>query len=153
MTENYYKEHIKLKVRESAFNDLIVQQQGHKKAKNVIYSDFTIPQPYLTSALFDNNMSSLLFNLRCRTVKGIKDNFHSYYNNDIACELCGGTDSQEHILQCHILKTHRPSSNPSVYSHIFGTVKQQRDVTILFTRLLVERDRLLEMLRASQPGP
>ena len=118
---------------------------------DIQYSALDKPQSYLLSSEFNNNMCSLLFNMRCKTVSGIKGNFPTHYADNFNCELCGEEDSQEHILKCQVINEHVPNSTNSKYSDIFGTVQQQRDVTILFTRLLKERDKLREERKAGIP--
>jgi hypothetical protein len=150
MADIQFKQYIKNKTRMKAFNDLRILQQGHSKVRDIQYVNLTNPQPYLKSNLFTNKMCSLLSNLRCRTVGTIKENFSSQYNYFISCDLCGWIDNQEHVLECPVLSKHESDSHIK-YSHIFGTVTEQRYVTILFARLLEERDRLLEA-RVTLPG-
>ena len=58
----------------------------------------------LLSNLLTNKQSSLLYNLRCETVSGIRDNFHRQYP-DIKCQLClQEVDTQSHVLCCPFIK-------------------------------------------------
>ena len=77
-------------------------------------------------------------------MSGIKDNFPGLYNQAISCDLCGEIDRQEHLMECPKLNTHEDNNSHIKYSHIFGSVIEQRDVTILFGKLLDERNKLLE---------
>ena len=110
-----------------------------------VFSNIDKPQSYLTSSKLSNTEQSLLFNLRCRTVKDIKDNFSTMYGGKVECQLCSkATDNQEHILQCEVLLQQVPILNKSIkYEDIYGDMDQQYDVVILISALLVIRDRLL----------
>ena len=121
-------------------------QAGHEKGNTLYYKDLKHPQPYLITNKLSNNQVSLLFNLRTQCVRGIKDNFHGQYNQNLKCDLCKKeTDSQDHILKCHVLKQHIRWDHEKVkYEHIHGTLQQQINVTIILCALLELRDRLLE---------
>ena len=80
ISDNMFKKYIKKKIQTHAFNELRIIQQRHEKVKDIMYKGLSEPQPYLISNKFDNKMRSLLFNLRCRTVSAIKDNFPGLYN-------------------------------------------------------------------------
>ena len=102
MSQDDYKNIVKKKVQIHALEELKSRQQGHQKVKQIPYVHFTSPQDYLISSLFTNKMKSFLFNLRCESVKTVRNNFHKYYYNDIACKVCGmgETDTQEHRGNC-----------------------------------------------------
>ena len=97
-----YSDKVKKNIREHALQKLKSIQKGHKKVKHIPFKQFLSPQEYLTSNMFTNTMKSLLFNLRCESVKTIRNNFHKFYNNDVSCKICGTgeIDSQEHLLRC-----------------------------------------------------
>ena len=99
--------------------------------------------------MFTNKMKSLLFNLRCQSVKTIKK-IHKYYNNYINCKICGtGTiDSQEYLLTCHRITSQLPTEMYSMwktvkYQDIFGTPQEQYAVTKVCHTLLKIRLGLL----------
>ena len=101
--------------------------------------------------MFNNKLTRLLYNLRCRTVKNLKDNFPKQYFGNIQCIFGSFSekDSQEHQLKCHTLKKHLSTEetlllNSVSYSHIFGTVEEQFQVTKVFQFLLRLRKRLLD---------
>ena len=82
--------------------------------------------------IFTNKKRQLVYNLRCRSVNDIKDNFHRLYGDEPAfpflCPL--QVDNQEHLLICQSLVTHLTSNNQNAlqgvsYSHLFGTCPQQ----------------------------
>ena len=62
------------------------------------------------------------------------------------CDLCKKeVDKQEHILECHILKEHIKWNHENIkYDHIYGSLEQQIDVTILIYNLLDVREKLLD---------
>ena len=120
------------------------KQQQSDKVKHIVFSNIDKPQSYLSSSKLNNTECSLLFNLRCQTVKDIKDNFPSMYARNVLCQLCNdAVDTQKHLLQCAVLSQHIPI-NPSIkYEHIFGDIDQQHKVTILISAILEVRDKLL----------
>ena len=138
MNEEDYKNIIKDKVREAAVNEFKHMQAGHGKGNTLYHEDLKHPQPYLITNKLSNNQVSLLFNLRTPCVRGIKDNFHGQYNQNLKCDLCKKeTDSQVHILKCHVLKQHIQWDQEKVkYEHIHGTLQQQINVTNLLCALL-----------------
>ena len=87
MDENLFKAYVKIRVRKVVFEDLREVQSGHIKVKHIKLSCLNNPQKYLTSKLLNNQMRSLLYNLRSRSVKTIKDNFHEYYKGNVFCPL------------------------------------------------------------------
>ena len=137
---------IKEKIRNWAFVNLKNMQVQHVKVKDILYSNPEKPQLYLTCAEMSNEEVALLFNLRCRSVKGIKDNFHNMYGNHVNCDLCQTKiDNQEHILKCHILKRHVETNASVRYKHIFGDIIQQKEVISCYSTLLAAREELLEV--------
>jgi hypothetical protein len=75
------KNMVKVKVRKQAFKELCEVQKWYIKVQDIKYFGLTEPQEYLKSTSFSNKKRYLLYNLRCRSVNGIKDNFHRLYNN------------------------------------------------------------------------
>ena len=75
---NSYKEKVKANTRKLAFNDLKEMQKPHSKVNTIKYSSFQA-QPYIKSHIMNNEEISLLFSLRCRTVRTIKANFSTIY--------------------------------------------------------------------------
>ena len=61
--------------------DLTAVQIGHKKVKHIKYDcQMRGPQEYLLSRKLDNENSSLLHNLSCRSMRGVKGNLQTCYN-------------------------------------------------------------------------
>ena len=131
----------------------------HTKVNCVKHELLGGPQKYLKSNKFTNKMSSLLYNLRCQSIRGIKDNFHSQYKNDLSCPLqcLNSSDTQEHVLFCQALVPHLTEGQKlklaSVrYSDIFGTLDQQIDIVGMYLTLLRVRERLLDTQGPAYPG-
>ena len=157
MSKKEYKDIVSNKVRESTFKSLRTLQESHQKVKDIEFTQLKTSQEYITNNNFSNAEISLLFNLRCKTVKGIKKNFTGMYGSDSKCELCGSCeDSQEHILECTVLEEHMVWDHSIQYQYLFGSVDQQKLVITLFTSLLELRQQLLEERRptgAHSTGP
>ena len=141
-----YKTLVKGKIRDSAFIHFKEMQAGHKKGKLIEHHNLLKPQLYLTTNLLTNKQVSLLYNLRCQSVWGIKNNFHRQYQ-DIQCPLCKTEiDSQSHVLLCTVIKKHyRYTQSADIhYNMIYGSLEKQVATTILYSSLLEVRNRLLE---------
>ena len=150
ISDEDYKDLVRSKVRLNALNELKIRQKGHNKVKHIPFVHLQAPQEYLTSTLFNNKMKKILFNLRCKTLKTIRDNFHKFYHNDIKCKLCGTgeIDSQEHLLKCHNVTSKLSPDMLSLwktvkYEDIFGSPQEQQAVTRVFQSLFKIRLRLL----------
>ena len=123
-------------------------QARHEKGNNMYHENLKQPQSYLLTNKLNNKQASLLFNMRVQCVRGIKENFHKHYNNNLKCDLCKNEiDNQNHLLNCQVIKQHVKLNNKTIkYEHIFGTLEEQITVTILLSALLEVRDWLLEEL-------
>ena len=101
------------------------------------------PQKYLTSPLFNNKQSSLLFNLRSHCVNEFKSNFYT-----CNCPLCGKSeDTQEHAVVCeaiseHIGSEHKKSLESVTNSDIYSDPRRQHLVTQVFSYIIQTRERL-----------
>ena len=117
--------------------------------KNIVYDGKRNPQPYLLNSNFNNELCSLLFNLRCKSVNTFRDNFHSLYGQEPSCRLCMKfQDSQEHALVCEVIKKELTQKelenlNQTEYSHLFGNIEEQHDITKMFQIIISTRERLL----------
>ena len=148
MSEGQYKSFIKRNMRMTAFEDLKTKQRSLSKVKDIQYDDFFKPQEYLIHSSFSDEMRSLLYNLRCKSVRGFKDNFHGMFHNN-TCDLCGYTcDSQQHTIDCPVLSVTKNSNTNITYAHIYGSIDQQLEVVKLFKTLLEKREKLLENIPA-----
>ena len=98
-------------------------QAGHTKGRQNQHKDLNSPQKYLLTNKLTNKQVRLLFNLKCQSVSGIKDNFHRQYPGDLLCPLCKlEVDSQIHILTCLVLKENT-TINPEVKYEFIHNVK------------------------------
>ena len=116
-----------------------MRQKEHKTVKHIPFVDMMSPQQYLTSILFNNKMKQLSFNIRCKSLKTIRDNFHKFYNDEIECKVCGirEINSQNHLLKCHKVTSKLSPDVLSLwktvkYEDIFGSPQEQHAVTKVF---------------------
>ena len=152
MSTTEYKKHIKEKVRSGALRYLQSVQETHSKVRNIKYSKFEM-QPYLCSALFSKENIGMLFSLRSRTVRTIRNDFQEQYKPNLSCPLCSShIDSLPEILNCVKLKYEiqglpdeiQASINQTSYEDIFSTIDKQKQATETYTILLKIREKLLD---------
>ena len=152
MNPTQYKSLIKKTVREATFLELKKVQESHQKRSLMHHEDLNSPKSYLVTNKLTNKEISVLFNLRCQSVRGIRENFHRQYYGDLNCPLCHSyVDSQEHALKCSVLMKHIDIDPTVKYEHIYGTIEEQIPVAKLYFSLLKECEKILDK-RASQPG-
>jgi hypothetical protein len=145
MSPTDYKLLIKEKIRDSVFIQLKEAQASHEKGHSTFHESLLYPQKYLVTHKLTNKEKSLLFNLRCQSVKGIRQNFSKMYFGDIQCRLCNlAIDSQDHTMKCSVLKKHYTWSEDIKYDFIYGSLEDQVEVVKVISSLLEVRDRLLE---------
>ena len=151
MTEEKYKSFVKTQVKERAFEDLKNIQNEHSKVNNIRFENMNKPQEYLTSELSNNKTSKMLFNMRCESVRGIRNNFHKFYSSDTSCPFqCENKkDTQQNVLNCkelikYISKDHKKNNNTVQYNHIYDTPAEQINVAKLFQVMMTTQERLLE---------
>ena len=152
-----YKKYVKNAVRKAAFNDLETLKELHEKVKENQYKSLEKPQEYITSNIFNNTETSLLFALRSRTVRGIRDNFpYLVYGGDSSCPVCEShQDTQEHVLECPAIKAKIQSIPHIKYEQIRGNVIQQKELITFYIECLRVREELVgdkEDVHPSLPG-
>ena len=147
-----------MKVREAALKYLRSLQARHSKVKSIEYTKLET-QNYLTSPLFSNYETKLLFNLRSRTNDAFKCNFRHLYGENIYCPLkcCPESpleDSQKHLLICSKLKieTTNVARTQIEYNDIFKDVNKQKEVVTMYSELLEQKAKLIKEMNASPPG-
>ena len=144
-----FKSTIKIKVKEAAFQYLRNKLKTHSKVKDIEYSKLET-QKYLTSQLFTNTETALLFGLRTKTDRTFKANFSNLYGGNTECPLkCWNTkfnepappDSQEHLIVCKSIKisSNNISRSKADYNDLFGDVCKQKEIILLFAELLEAR--------------
>ena len=95
-TKTEYKKYIKEKVRQNVFQKLKETQGTHIKVSEICYNSFKM-QDYMKSHILTNHEVTLLFSLRLRTVRSVKNNFGLKLNCSMGCQV---TENQEHWLVC-----------------------------------------------------
>ena len=138
---------VKAKISRAALEYLKAKQQGHSKVRSIKYQKLQTQQ-YIKSPLFNNNEVNLLHALRSRMVN-TKANFPSKYQNNLNCPLCDRSrDDQPHILECQVLqdklKTKDITIEGNVYNDLFEDTPKQKEITVLFSRLLDIRETLVD---------
>ena len=150
---DYYKNFIKGKLKTAALKYLQNIQQKHTKVMDIKFDELK-PQPYLTSPLFNNEETTLLFALRTRTLRNMKANFKNQYGGKVDCQMkcweqeaLPPEDSQQHLLVCKVLRNKVTSPDIArgdiLYKHIFGNISEQKEVTVLLQRLVQAREDIL----------
>ena len=78
----------------------------------------------------------------------VKNNFKNAYTDNLWCKTCKlFIETQEHILNCSIIKTHMKNkfaSHDIQYENIFGTLDEQENIAKHYTKLLEARQMLFE---------
>ena len=126
-------------------------QQPHTKVNHIKYEELKT-QEYLTSPLFSNEETKLLYAFRTRTVKNIKANFPNMYFGDLSCPLncvpqenTVQKDTQQHLLTCAKLQscigTDELSRGAVKYEHLFGDVNKQKEAIVLLSKLIEAREK------------
>ena len=129
MSKSDLKKLIKNKIRISAKIELELVKQEHSKVRHIIHKNLNAPQNYLTNPIFTNKQTSLLFNLRSQCVNEFRGNFYPSI-----CQFCRtASDSQEHALSCHEIrshmkKEHKESLDQVKYSDIFSDTNRQHKI-------------------------
>ena len=148
MNAELFKQVVKKKIKEAAFKHLKELQTTHSKIRDIEYEEYAC-QPYILSSIFTNEDVNLLHALRGRSVE-CKVNFRGRYGDDLSCPLCetGAQDDQPHILICpkivEKLSTSEIVRNKVKYEHIFGEPQEQKVVTVLFSKMIDIRKKLIE---------
>ena len=83
---NNYKEKVKENIKRLALYDLKELKKPHPKINQIVYSSLSA-QPYIKNHIINNEEISILFSLRCRTVRTIKGNFSKMFNGQVQCQL------------------------------------------------------------------
>ena len=94
-----FKKLVKTHVRISAFKYLEGLKNSHNKVKENKYKHFSSLQEYITSKELSDTQISILFSLRSRSIRGIKENFKNMHKDNTLCPICERfSDSQEHLI-------------------------------------------------------
>ena len=145
MPEKDYKRLIRLKTREAAFVYLQSLKESHDKVMINEYMDMKSPQSYITSRSLTNTEKSILFALRSQSIRGIKMNFPNMYSENSLCPMCERSpDTQQHLPVCTVLTNILPNKKHMDYTHINGSLEEQRDYVQVYKCYLELRDELIE---------
>ena len=145
LNEADYKQLIRSKVRETALKHLYQLQEGHSKVRENIYNGLQKPTHYLINRKITYRQASIMFALRSKTLRGVKNNFKKMYSNNTLCWVCERCeDTQEHILVCKVLLNILPLKKHIEYNHMNGTEEQQVDFIQSYEKYLELRDELQE---------
>ena len=74
-------------MRKYALTQLKTIKKEHIKVKHILYESLSEPQDYLKDRNFNNRLSGLLYNLRCESVRDVKNKFRKMYNDEVQCRL------------------------------------------------------------------
>ena len=149
-----------LHYREEALRQFKIVQEGHSKVRGILYSKLE-PQTYLNNKLFSNKECELLFGLRSNSLRGVKANTSSIFDNKMSCPLkwyhTNNEDNQQHLLHCNSI--HRELTIVEVaeveqiqYCDVYSLIQKQKAAIIEFTKHLEVREVLLER-SCSTPTP
>ena len=157
MKKEKYKNIVKQKIRQAAFEYLKNLKEGHSKIDNLSYEKFEMSS-YMNSPLFSSDDKKVLLALRTRTVEGIRNDFRGMFPDILCPLLCGSDDTIEHILECTALRSKHTSdilSQSDVkYHDIFSSnIMKQKQATELFKQLLEVRNNLLNSPPVATTGP
>ena len=103
----------------------------------------------MISSIFTNEEVNLLHALRSRSIQ-CKVNFRGLHGDNLSCPLCQdeSQDDQPHILTCvalrRLLRSDNVANSDVKYDDIFGNIYQQKEVTVLFGKLIDIRKQLID---------
>ena len=104
--------------------------------------------PYLENQSISQREAKLLFKLRSRMYQ-VKCNFKGLYLNNLTCDLCkSAICDQRHLLSCSVLQSLVPElkSTKVKYHHLFGTIDQMVPAIKLFSKIIEQRDEVLQII-------
>ena len=150
LSEKDYKHHIRNKTREAAFVYLQSLKEDHEKVRTNVYDSLKYPQAYITSKTLTNVEKSILFGLRSHTIRNIKMNFSNMYSENSLCPICERSpDTQEHLPLCPVLQSILPLVKHIDYSHIHGSVEQQKEYVQIYKQYLELRNEFMDASEGS----
>jgi hypothetical protein len=146
VSKNQFKTIVKERVRKYAFEELENTKKNHSKVKLIVHESYKT-QEYITSGNFNNNQSSLLFNLRSKCSNEFKSNFQNG-DQHFMCQMCGAyDDTQEHSLTCESLIRQLTAEdadklNHVTYADLFGNINDQQRITEAYEAIILTRKKL-----------
>ena len=136
-----FKKLVYNQLQEVAREYLISLKEKHSKLDN-IKNTYTL-EPYLTSNNITTEEKQTLFKLRTRMIE-VKDNFKSYYGQDLTCKFCPEKETQSHLLVCREIVDTIDTSKYS-YEDIFKDKKKQEPIARAYTKILKLRSMKLKI--------
>jgi hypothetical protein len=153
MNKPELKRLVKSKVRTAALQYLI-GKRGTKMA-NLEYKELKT-QSYLEHPSFPPNLASLLLALRTRTVRGIKGDFGSLYQ-DKNCPMvgCNHEDTLDNLTSCPVIAASMQTQSGVVYKDVFSQdMVKLKEAATRYTDLMEARRELLkEQTTPALPPP
>ena len=147
ISKSKFKKLVKQKIKLAALEYLNSVAKDHSKSEKLMKTELQW-STYLKDKRFSVPEAQLLFKLRSRMVS-VKANFKKSHINDLWCQLCKvELCDQKHLLFCIVLKKFIPEMEKTSvhYSDIFGNVDKQLCAVKLFTKILNQREIILEAL-------
>ena len=142
MSKNKFKVIVDIAIEAKALENLNATAHSHSKSKKLVKSKLAC-EPYFLDKQLHKSEIELLFALRTRMIN-VKKNFPSNHKDDIACLLCKvQVESQEHLLQCEVLKKHVNIPGDVDYEDLFKNIEKQKKLVKLYKKLLRKRETLL----------
>ena len=142
MSKDKFKTIVVKAVRKFALDCLnqTASKNENSKCRKLVKADLVI-ENYLTDRRFSKSECELLFGLRTKMISGIKSNFSSQYENNLACELCSDhLDSQENLLSCSMLTKYVDIPENVEYEDLYKSVEKQLRIVKVFKQLLRVRE-------------
>ena len=148
-----FKNTIKKKANKLAIEYLKKLKAKHSKTKNIEINENKIETAeYLKDKRIHPKDAKFIFKMRTR-MYNVKCNFKNQYGDNLVCNLCKmEEESQEHLLQCKVLKTFVPeiSEQDLKYESIFGDIEDVIKVSKLLYKVTKEREKLLILNEATE---
>ena len=151
MSKYKFKSLVNRKVNDYAFNYLKEKAKKHKKSSKIleiVEKELILKrQPYLKENIFHKTECQLLFKLRSRMLD-VKTNFSSYYEKNMTCRICKLQDtveSEQHLLECEILRNEVKLDSEVNFEFVFGNLKKQKTALTAFKSVLRKREILLKL--------
>ena len=139
------KEVLKKETCKSAFLYLIDLAKSHSKVNDSVYTDLN-GMTYMNDPRFTPDLVTILFKLRTRMFN-VRNNFrNNYVQSNTLCPLCSSSeDSQEHLLECDIIKNNVNNNKDSVYEDIFSDDPEKlHNIALVMKDIIEIREKLLE---------
>jgi hypothetical protein len=150
MKKSCFKTHLKQKISEAAFTDLLKIKDTHSKGKEIKYTKFEL-QDYMKNNHFTTEEKLFLFSLRSRTTNS-RANFRSMHENTM-CNLCEANVDQTdfHLIDCSkIIQNCQQLHNDveTEYEDLFAHSEKQLKATRLYMGIFEAKEKLEQVHRS-----